>query len=114
MLNSDEMKIRIDLIHTTIDPKNNEFRHLISEYSYRLMEQIEKRKIKKEYLTKAEIQLTGHPNEPNFIYGKIVPNRMNCKMIIMDDLDQPIIAEKDVWCRKHSSWKESKSTRQYK
>ncbi len=114
MLYSHRMEIKIDLIHTTIIPQSKEFRFLISEYLQRLFLQVKKRKIDSNCIVEANILLTGFPNEQKTELGKIAPNRMNCKLIIKDDLGRTHIAERNVWCRKHNPKSEMKSTREYK
>ncbi len=113
MLYSHRMEIKIDLINSTIWPQSKEFRYLIAEYSQRLFLQVEKRKIDSNCIVDAFILLTGFPNKPKLELGKIAPNRMNCKLIIKDDLGKIHVAEKNVWCRKHNPRSEIKSARTY-
>lgn len=113
MLTSGRLEIKIDLVHANIEPLSDEFRFLVLEYSQRLFEQLEKRKVKNSCIISAEIIITGYPNEPIPMLGNIAPNRLNCKLIIKDDLNKIHFAENEVWCREHNPRVELKSTREY-
>ena len=50
MLSAKSLKLKIDLINIKIEPNNEEFNILISEYSDRLFTQIKRRGINQEFL----------------------------------------------------------------
>lgn len=111
MLKSKTMTLEIDLVNSSITPNDNEFDLLIKSFSDRLMIQMEKRGLNSQYLVSAKIILTGYPKDrPMTTYA---PNRINCDFTIKDNLGKKHRAVGDVFCRKHSRWKESKSTRKY-
>jgi hypothetical protein len=112
MLKSKTLNLEIDLIKKTIEPNAKRFDLLINNFSDRLLALIISRGINPNHLNSAKIILTGFPNERSSSTGH-APNRMNCEFRITDDLGKQHVINKDVWCRKHSRWKESKSTREY-
>jgi len=113
MLKSKSMILEIDLIRRTIEPIDKEFELLINSYSDKLLAKMRNREIDSNHLNSAKIILTGYPNEPILYHGQDAPNRMNCEFKITDDLGKQHFITKDVWCRKHSRRKESKSARKY-
>lgn len=111
MLKSKTMILEIDLVNSSVVPNDNEFELLIKSFSDRLMTQMEKRGLNPQNLISAKIILTGYPKDrPSTAYA---PNKINCDFIITDDLGKIHQTIENVWCRKHSRWKESKSTRKY-
>ena len=113
MVSSNSMKVKIDLIQRTIEPHNDEFKILISEFGNRLISQVRNRKINHKFLKNAEITITGFPDELSPYLGKMAPNKVNCRLTIVDDLNREHISEANTWCREHNPNKESKSTRKY-
>lgn len=113
MLSTKSMKLKIDLINRKIEPDKEEFGILISEYSDRLLTQIKRRGINQRFLKNAELTLIGYPDEPSPYFGRMAPNRVYCKLAIIDDLNKEHFSEANSWCREHNSDKELKSTREY-
>jgi len=113
MLSFKSMKLKIDLVNRKIEPNNEEFGILISEYSERLLIQIKRRGINQGFLKSAEMTLIGYPDEPSPYFGRIAPNRVYCKLVITDDLNKQHSSEANTWCREHNPDKELKSTREY-
>ena len=113
MVSSGSMILRIDLIHRSIEPQNDEFKLLIDEFSNRLITQIGKRGLKRDYMSKAELIVTGYPKESSPYSGRMATNRVNCKLVITDDLNREYFSEANTWCREHNPKMELKSTREY-
>jgi hypothetical protein len=113
MLSSGSMKLTIDLIDRIMEPNNEEFAILISEYSERLRSQIKSRGINDKFLKNAVLTLVGYPNEPSPYLGKMAPNRVHCKLLITDDLAKDHSSEANSWCREHNPDNDSKSNREY-
>ena len=113
MLSSGSMKLKIDLVHRVIEPKNEEFKLLIDEFANRLITQIGKRGLRQDYMRQAELRVTGYPNDLSPYFGRMAPNRVNCKLVIIDDLGREHFSEANTWCREHAPNMELKSTREY-
>lgn len=115
MVSSKSMKLKIDLVQRTLEPRKDEFKVSISEFANRLMNQVRNRRLNHKFLKKAELMIIGFPNEPSPYpyYGKTAPNKIICRLIIVDDLNREHMNETNTWCRKHNPEKESKSTREY-
>ena len=113
MLRTISLKINIDLIDKTISPSNDEYLLLISDFSNRLYFLIDRKKLHKKHVTKAEIVLSGIESEQQSRYGNLTPNRMNCKVIITDDLLKAHVSETNIWCREHNPATELKSGRHH-
>jgi hypothetical protein len=105
--------IEIDLISLEIKPTNNEFALLIKEYSNKMLKHLKKLNLDEGVIQKATIILNGYKNEPTLSLGQMAPNRINCKVSLVDDLNKKYTCETNTWCRKHNNLKESKSTRIY-
>lgn len=113
MISSGSMQLQIDLIHKIIEPQNEEFKLLIDEFANRLMTQVLKRKLNPEFLKTAKLTMTGFPEEPTIYFGRMAPNKVSCRLVIIDDLNKEHISEAITWCKKHNPNKESKSGRYY-
>jgi len=113
MLSKEPMVIEIDLINKKMEPINEEFKVIISEYSNRLLRDLKKFKLSFDNLNGAKIILKCYPDESISEFGKIAPHRMNCSIEIIDELNLIQTITKNVWCRSHNPEKESKSTRKY-
>lgn len=107
------MKLRIDFVHRTIEPENEEFKVLIDKFAKRLIVQLEKRRLNPKWLKKAELTMIGYPNELSPNLGRRAPNKINCKLVILDDQNKAHSSEANTWCREHNPNRESKSTREY-
>lgn len=114
MVSTRSMELKIDLLQRTIEPKNEEFKILINEFANRLMNQIKNRRLNNEFLKKAELTIIGFPNEPSPYFGRMAPNKVNCRLVIVDDLHRKYMSEANTWCREHNAENELKSTREYK
>ncbi|WPP49952.1 hypothetical protein [Catalinimonas niigatensis] len=79
MVTSGSMKLKIDLVHRIMEPQNEEFKLLIDEFATRLIIQIGKRGLKRDYMRKAKLTVIGYPNEPSPYFGRMASNRVNCK-----------------------------------
>ena len=113
MVSTGSMKLKIDLVNRIIEPQNEEFRHLINEFANRLLFQMDKRKLNRFYFKKAELIIIGYPNETSPYFGQMAPNKVNCMLVITDDLEKEHFSEANTWCREFNPQKESKSTRIY-
>jgi len=109
MLLTKTMQIDIDLINRTMTPYSNEFDLLINDYSNRLLNKMSRLGMHQNYMTSAKIILKGFMNDrPSIRYA---PHKMNCTVVIVDDLNRKHKLSVDVWCREHNKLKEFKSTR---
>lgn len=108
MVISKSLKIEIDLIKRTISPANNELNVLVSNYSDYLINELRIQNINRNYLSEAKIEIVAYPNNPCLPLGRIAPNKMNCRITIIDNLNKNYIVEKNVWCREHNPKLESK------
>lgn len=113
MVSTGSMMIKVDFMHRTINPRNDEFKSLINEFANRLFIQITRRGLNREFLKRAELTITGYPNELSPYFGKMAPNKVNCKLVILDDLNREYFSEANTWCREHNPDNELKSTRKY-
>lgn len=114
MVSARSMELKIDLIQRTIEPQNEEFKILISNFANRLMNQTKNRRLNNEYLKKAEFTIIGFPNELSPCFGRMAPNKVNCRLMITDDLNREHVSQANTWCREHDPEKELKSAREYK
>ena len=113
MISSHSMTIMIDLKNCQIAPPNREFIFLIDEFSKRLHTKILKRQISMHHFKSGLLIIKGFNNEPSLYFGQIAPHRMNCKLVITDDLGKEHYSEANAWCRPHNPKTESKSARKY-
>lgn len=102
MIKSKSLSVEIDLINKTILPFDEQFLFRISEYSNYLSIRMKAKNIDLSYLKSAKIILKGFPNEKNKFLGKISPNRVSCKISIINLKGITYILEKNVWCREHN------------
>ena len=96
-----------------LEPYNIEFKLLINEFASRLTTQVKKRRLNHDFLKNAELTIIGIPDEPSPYYGRMAPNKVSCRLVIVDDLNREHISEANTWCREHNPEKELKSTREY-
>ncbi len=114
MISSNSMTVTINLKDCKIEPKNKEFKFLIEEFSKRLQTQILNRRINSKHFKSGLLIIKGFPNEPSPYFGQMAPHRVNCRLVIRDDLGKEHYSEANAWCRPHNPKTESKSTREYK
>lgn len=100
------MKLKIDLVERRIEPNTKRFNNMVDNISDLLLFKMKRLDLSQDKIQEAQIIITGFPNDKNVIYGKMAPNRMNCKLVIVNDLNKQYICEKDTWCREHDPNKE--------
>lgn len=106
-------ELKIHLLRRSIEPDNEEFKLLINEFANRLNNQIENRRLNHNFLKKAELVIIGIPDVPTTHLGRIAPNKVKCRLVIVDDLNREHVGEASTWCRAHNPENESKSGREY-
>ncbi len=114
MISSHSLTITINLKDCQIVPQHREFKFLIDEFSQRLETQILNRRINMTHFKSGLLIIRGFPNEPSPYFGQMAPHRVNCKLVITDDLGKEHYSEANAWCRPHNPKTELKSTREYK
>ncbi len=113
MVSAKSKELKIDLVHRSIEPQNEEFILLINEFANRLMNQVKNRRLNHEFLKKAELTIVEIPGQSSPCFGKMAPNKINCRLLIIDDLNREHTSDANTWCREHNPEKELKSTRKY-
>lgn len=113
MLLTNSSTIEIDLVNSNMNPTNNEFEHMINEFSAKMFNNLKKSNIDRKLILEATITITGYKNESTRQLGQLSPNRIQCKITIIDDFNKTYNCETNTWCRKHNKLCESKSTRTY-
>lgn len=113
MLASGSMELKIDLLTREMAPPNSEFDLLISQVSDSLLSRMTSAGIELNELRKAEITLTGYPDQPSLYNPHLAPNRVQCALVLITGSEMRSSFANNTWCRAHDPNNELKSGRVY-
>lgn len=109
MLRHDVTSIQIDILNCSILPESKEFMLLIENYRNKLLMHLNNIGLEETVVIKADIAVNIIAKS-NYVNGL---SKLGCEITIQDDLGNSHSCDNEVYCRKHSPNRESKSGRVY-